>query len=175
MDNEDVVAPDTDESRPPTLNDLRQICESLNAAKAMYMLIGGLAVNYYGYPRSTHDIDFLVDGSEANVEKIRTALAILPDKASLLVERDDVKNYNVVRIADEIVIDIIGAVGDVKYTSEDVEKFDMDGTIIPVATLDKLIKTKQGLREKDKEDLRFLLSLKGDQDKDNGLFDRQGL
>jgi len=39
--------------------------------------------------------------------------------------------------------------------------FDLEGEPVVVADLDTLIKTKQGLREQDKNDLFFLLSRKG--------------
>jgi len=69
----------------------------------------------------------------------------------------DTKKYIVVRVADEIVIDLIGKIGDVDISSAGSETYEVDGLKIFVADLDTLIKTKQGLREKDKEDLSFLL------------------
>ncbi len=35
-----------------------------------YMLIGGIAVGYYGYPRTTGDIDLWVDNSPANCNAV---------------------------------------------------------------------------------------------------------
>ncbi len=147
-------------SRPPTINDLKKVCEQLNKAGVKYVLVGGLAVNYYGFPRSTQDIDFLVEDSNENIEKIRLALSFLPDKASLEVNPDDVRNYTVVRIADEIVIDLIGKVGDLNYANTGVELYNLDSVQIPIADLKTLIQSKQGVREKDRTDLHFLMLLK---------------
>ena len=40
-----------------------------------------MAVLHHGYLRATEDIDLLVDASRENIEKVRRALEILPDKA----------------------------------------------------------------------------------------------
>lgn len=105
----------------------------------------------------THDIDLLIDTSPRNLEKIKKALSFLPDNAIKEVEPEDVQNYTVVRVADEIVIDLIGKIGDVDVYNAGTEMYEIDGVKVVVADLDTLIKTKQGLREKDKADLDFLL------------------
>lgn len=53
-------------------------------------------------------------------------------------------------------------IGDVDYTAafRDIEELEIEGVKIPLCGLDTLIKTKQGLRPKDKEDLFFLLGKK---------------
>ena len=40
-----------------------------------YVLVGGYAVNYYGYVRSTQEIDFLVMPSLENAQKVMKALS----------------------------------------------------------------------------------------------------
>lgn len=152
-------------SRPPTVDDLKSVCEHLNKAGAKYILVGGLAVNYYGLPRSTQDIDLLVEDTEENIERIREALSFLQDKASLEVRPDDVRNYTVVRIADEIVIGLIGKVGDLTYRNAGIEIYDLDGIPVPIADLKTMIRSKQGVRERDKADLQFFLLL---QEKEEG-------
>lgn len=106
---------DRREARAPAPEDLARICRALNAAGARYVLIGGFAVSAHGAGRPTKDIDLLVDPSADNVARIREALQILPDRAVTEVGDDDVRNYTVVRIADEILIDLMGEqhVGDV--------------------------------------------------------------
>jgi hypothetical protein len=147
-------------TRPPTIEDLKNICSRFNAADVKYILIGGLAINYYGLPRATQDIDFLVDPSCDNISRIREALLFLPDKASKDLDINDVNQYMIVRIADEIIIDLIGKIGDLDFASAGTEAAYIDDVQIKIADLDTLIKTKQGFREKDKSDLQFLLMLK---------------
>jgi len=145
-------------SRLPTKEDIKSLAEALRRAGARYVLVGGLAVNFHGRPRMTHDIDLLVDPSPDNLERVKEALAFLPDKAVLEVGSDDLQKYTVVRVADEIVIDLIGKIGDVDVSNAGIEEHELDGVKVLVADLETLIKTKQGLREKDREDLLFLLS-----------------
>ena len=52
--------PDVPQVRPPTLDDLRKICRSLEEQGARYVLIGGFAMILHGGERTTKDIDLLV-------------------------------------------------------------------------------------------------------------------
>jgi hypothetical protein len=45
----------------------------LEAAGIDYMLVGSMAGNYWGVPRSTHDIDFVIEYDAAEVEAIVAA------------------------------------------------------------------------------------------------------
>ena len=42
----------------------------LNSNNVKYLLIGGWAVGFYGYPRTTKDIDFLVSNDNNNLKKL---------------------------------------------------------------------------------------------------------
>jgi hypothetical protein len=42
-----------------------------------FMIVGGYAVNYYGYERSTSDLDIWVKSSAENLQKIGNALSAL--------------------------------------------------------------------------------------------------
>jgi hypothetical protein len=53
---------------------LKEIFASLHQHHAKYLLCGGLAVNLYGIPRMTADIDVLIDWNEANVAAFEAAL-----------------------------------------------------------------------------------------------------
>jgi hypothetical protein len=46
------------------------VVERLDATGVPYMLTGALAVNYHGMPRATHDVDVVVQISDANVDRI---------------------------------------------------------------------------------------------------------
>lgn len=41
-------------------NDLREFIESLRSRKVEFLVVGGYAVAFHGYPRFTGDIDFLI-------------------------------------------------------------------------------------------------------------------
>jgi len=53
---------------------LKEIFASLQKHEVKYLLCGGVAVNLYGIPRTTADIDLLIDWSEKNIERFEAAL-----------------------------------------------------------------------------------------------------
>ena len=54
--------------------DLREFVELLNSRKIRYLLIGGHAVAFHGYPRYTADVDFLIDTSPENAALLAAAV-----------------------------------------------------------------------------------------------------
>jgi len=144
-------------SRTPTLRDLIRLCDALNRAGCRYILIGGFAVNYYGLDRATHDIDFLVESSRENVRRLKEALSVLEDNAAADLGLGDIEEYVVVRVQDEVTVDLLGAVGEVRFENAGAIQVSLGDVTVPVADLPTLIATKQGMRDKHKSDLRFLL------------------
>ncbi|MBU2634987.1 nucleotidyltransferase family protein [Patescibacteria group bacterium] len=49
---------------------LKLVTNRLEKAKIPYMLTGGVAVSYWGYPRTTHDIDIVIEAKKEDKEKI---------------------------------------------------------------------------------------------------------
>lgn len=54
--------------------DLREFIALLNEHGVEYLVIGGYAVGYYGYPRYTGDIDLWVKMELANAQKALAAI-----------------------------------------------------------------------------------------------------
>ncbi len=152
---------DPGESRAPTLADLLLLCRSLNAHGAKYMVIGGFAVNYHGYTRATMDIDLLVDSSKGNQAKVKKSLEVLPDKAVLEIADDDLNDYLVIRVGDEVTVDLMAAACGVRYedAAADVESVTIEGVPIPFVSARMLLRMKQTLRSKDEADRLFLQRL----------------
>lgn len=149
------------ESRPPTVEDLLKLCRSLNNRGAKYVVIGGMAVIQAGFVRATADIDLLVDPAPENQEKIRASLMELPDQAVREVLPDDLDNYVVVRVADEIVVDLMKLACGINYdeASKSILPVKIQDTVIPFASPELLLRLKNTLREKDKIDRLFLEQL----------------
>jgi hypothetical protein len=53
--------------------DFKEFLKLLNEADAQYLLIGGYAVGYYGYPRATADLDIWIAISPNNADKMLRA------------------------------------------------------------------------------------------------------
>ena len=119
-------------AREPQIEDLARICHALNEAGARYVLIGGFAVIARGGARTTKDIDFLIDASPDNVARVKRALRILEDQAVNEVADDDVVRYSVVRVADEVVVNLMARACDVDYAtaSTDVEVLTIGGELL---------------------------------------------
>ncbi len=52
---------------PPLLELLRIVTEYFHQRKLRYVIVGGVAVSVYGYPRSTQDIDLIIDHEDLDV------------------------------------------------------------------------------------------------------------
>ena len=55
-------------------SELPKIISLFNKYKVEYLIIGGYAVNLYGYPRMTEDIDILFKKGKSNGERLESAL-----------------------------------------------------------------------------------------------------
>ena len=56
--------------------EFREFLECLNRAGVEYLLVGGFAVNHYGYHRFTEDIDFWIAVSVANFDRVLEAVRL---------------------------------------------------------------------------------------------------
>ena len=148
-------------AREPQLEDLARIARALNDQGARYVLIGGFAVIAHGGARTTKDIDLLIESTPDNVSRVRRALQVLEDKAVNDVADDDVARYSVVRVADEIVVDLMASAGGVDYADahRDAVEITFEAVPIQVASPATLIRTKNTMRPSDAADRLFLQAL----------------
>ena len=54
--------------------DFREFLQLLNSKEVEYLVIGGYAVGYYGYPRATDDLDIWISIRDKNARKMVDAL-----------------------------------------------------------------------------------------------------
>jgi hypothetical protein len=152
---------DAERTRPPVMGDLVEICRELNARAANYIVVGGMAVNIHGYIRNTEDIDLLIEITPANEAKVIDSLKILPEGAVLELAAGEVGEYVVVRVCDEITVDLMARACGHGYEEVKnlVTPITVDGVTIPFASPKLLWLTKQTYREKDAWDREFLKKL----------------
>ncbi len=161
-----MVDPDIDSSelepRPPEQRDLVELCRRLNELGARYLVCGGFAIIHAGYLRTTGDVDLLVDAHLENEAKVYKALEILHDKAVLELKPGEVSEYTVVRIMDEITVDLMASASGIRFADAESEIVyrEIDGVRIPFASPLLLWRMKRNThREKDQADLYFLRRL----------------
>jgi hypothetical protein len=146
-------------SRTPLQEDLVALCRHLNEAGARYLIVGGFAIITAGYPRLTVDVNILMDVSPGNEARVFKALESLPDRAVLQLRPGEVAEYTVVRVADEITVDLMKSAGGIEYAeaSSEIVTRVIDGVAIPFASPRLLWRMKRSThREKDAPDLLFL-------------------
>jgi hypothetical protein len=148
-------------SRGATFDDLIELCRHLNEVGAHYIVIGGFAIIYYGYFRGTNDIDLLIEGSTENLEKVRKALLYLPDQAIREVAAEEIVKYQIVRIADEFVVDLMTKACGITYeqAAPHIKMAEVEGVPIPFLKPELLVQTKDTYRPKDIADRAYLQEL----------------
>jgi len=154
VDDTDATA----DARAPEPEDLVRICRALNEADARYVLIGGFAVIAHGASRFTKDIDLLVDDAPDNIARVKRGLAILADNAAAEVADHDVRDHTVVRVVDEVIVDLMGRACGLTYAdvAADMEWLELSGVRVPIASPSALVRTKDTYRPQDAIDRSFL-------------------
>ncbi len=146
-------------SRPPLQADLVNLCRELNQRGAKYVVIGGFAIIAAGYPRTTTDLDLMVAADLENEAKVFSALATLPDNAVRELQSGELQQHNVIRVGDEILVDLLRSAGGIDYAeaAKDVVVHEIASVPIPFASPRLLWRMKAVThREKDAGDLVFL-------------------
>lgn len=158
MENDHAPAPEL-EPREPTVGDLVSICRELNRLAARYVVVGGFAMRAAGFVRQTIDIDMVVATDPENEARVYRALEVLPDKASRELEAGELDKYTVIRVADEIVVDLMKSAGGIDYATAEkqVSIHVIEGIGVPFASPELLWRMKSIThREKDRLDLMYL-------------------
>lgn len=146
-------------SREPSVEDLRDLCRELNQRGAKYVVVGGFAIRAANYNRQTMDVDLIVANDLENEAKVFSALSTLPDNAVRELQPGELQQYNVIRVGDEILVDLMVSAGGINYAEaiKDVVVREVDGVPIPFASPRLLWRMKVVThREKDAGDLVFL-------------------
>lgn len=117
------------EPREPTVEDLRDLCRELNQRQARYVVVGGCAVLAAGYNRRTMDVDLVVAVDSDNEARVFSALSTLPDNAVREVQPGELQQYNVIRVADEILVDLMRSAGGIEFeeAAKDVVVLEVQG------------------------------------------------
>ncbi len=97
--------------------DSREFIELLNSNEVRYLVVGGYAVAYHGYPRTTGDIDFFVEVSTENAERLERVLQSFGFGSLGLTAADFLQKGVIVQLGyPPNRIDIITALNGVEFT-----------------------------------------------------------
>lgn len=141
-------------------NDFREFLGLLNSHEVEYILVGGYAVAYHGYPRSTADMDVWVAVHDQNAEKL---VAVLRDfgfnvpelTPALFLSRDRIIRMGVPPLRIEILTGVSGVEFEDCFDGRVIDE--MDGIPVSIISLDHLRMNKRAAgRHKDLDDLEHL-------------------
>ena len=138
--------------------DFREFFQLLNANRVEYLLIGGYAVGFHGYPRPTADVDVWIQTSPDNARRVLAALEAFGFGAGaganieLLTTPGNVIRMGIPPLRIEIQTEISGVQFEECYARRLVE--DLDGIPVPIICIDDLKRNKRAAgRHKDLADL----------------------
>ncbi len=144
----------------PLPSDFREFLRLLNEYDVKYLLIGGYAVGYHGYVRSTGDIDVWISTDAENAHRTAEALTefgfgVADLSAEQLTKPDQIIRMGVQPMQIEIQTSISGVTFEECYASR--VEAEWDDLRIPIISLDHLRENKRASgRLKDLADLAHL-------------------
>lgn len=126
--------------------DFREFIELLNEHKVKYLIIGGYAVNFHGYPRYTKDIDFWLWMTKPNIKKLIKAIQEFGFGGLNLEIEDFMTPENIIQLGYEpyridILVDVEGI--DFEECYERRTEAELDGTKVKFLSLRDLITAKK--------------------------------
>ncbi len=147
---------------------LRELLVHLNEADVRFVLVGGLAVNAWGYLRATQDVDLVPDPSAENLEKLDTLLRELGGRVDVggkLLDSSSISTF--LRTGDRTLVatdfgqvDVLQGLPQVPSFAaldEQAQDIDLKGLVIRVCSLEHLLEMKRASdRDRDRDDLRAL-------------------
>ena len=147
---------------------LRLLLERLREADVDFVLVGGLAVNAWGYLRATRDVDLVPDPSPENLARLDALLVELGGKVEVgdrLLESSAISTF--LRTGDRTLvltdlgrIDVLQGLPQVPTFSaldERATEVDLEGLVVKVCSLDDLLAMKRASdRPRDRDDLEAL-------------------
>ena len=140
--------------------DFKEFLQSLNVNRAEYLLVGGYAVGYHGYPRATVDIDIWIAATRENASRVMAALEQFGfggtgESVELLTQPDRVVRMGVPPLRIEMQTTLSGVSFDECYARRVVDT--LDGVPVSIISADDLKRNKRAAgRLKDLADLEGL-------------------
>ncbi len=140
--------------------DFQDFLRLLKEKEVKYLLVGGYAVGYYGFPRPTGDIDFWIAISKENAKKVVKVLREFGFDLPHLKESDFLNKEKIIRLGEfpfriEIMTSISGISFDAAYSRKQnvlIEEIPVD-----LISFEDLKKNKRAAgRDKDLIDLKNL-------------------
>lgn len=147
---------------PGSDNRALRVCGLLNAERARYLVVGGVAANLHGSVRATRDVDILVPRDRANAERVLAALRQLPWGIAREIDADDLISKPFTIVGDDPRVDVLTLAAKVTFEAAWPRRRTriIAGVRLPYLGLADLIRSKETGRASDVADLEVLRSLR---------------
>jgi predicted nucleotidyltransferase len=138
--------------------DFKEFLKLLNSGKVEYLVIGGYAVNYYGFPRATADLDIWISIDPENAGRVAQVLrdfGFAQAEAATFLKPRKVIRMGVPPLRLEILTSISGVEFAECYARR--RKAELDGIAVSLIDLEDLKRNKRATgRLRDRLDLEQL-------------------
>ena len=141
------------------LRHLKSVFASFASHDVRYVIIGGVAAILHGVPRSTFDLDILIDPTRANAERLLAALADAGLGTASLTTVDELLSNVITVFQDRVRIDVQTATPGIKFDQVWERKVTMtfEGQSFFVLSKDDVVASKRAAgRPVDLQDARLL-------------------
>ncbi len=140
--------------------DFKEFFQSFNQHEVEYLLVGGYAVGYHGYPRATMGIDIWVASNPENARRVVAALEDFGFGGEVLAEGLFLEDDRVIRMGlPPMRIEILTSISGVDFKDAYDERIEnvLDGVAVKLISLQHLKANKlAAARTKDLADLEEL-------------------
>ena len=141
--------------------DFKEFLRLLNTHNVEYLLIGGYAVGYHGYPRATNDMDIWIAIHPDNAERMVTVLRVFGFETPDLSLELFLQDHSIVRMGlPPMRLEVLTTISGVEFAACYAARVTtmIDGVEVNLMSLPDLKVNKQASgRYKDLDDLEHLL------------------
>lgn len=144
----------------PLPQDFREFLALLDAEKIEYLLVGGYAVSFHGFPRSTGDLDIWIATSNQNASRLVAALAKFGFASAGATPQMFLNPDRIFRMGvPPVRIEVMGSISGVTFAECYARRIDatLDGVTAHIISKADLIANKRAAgRDKDRADVAQL-------------------
>ncbi len=141
------------------LNRLQGVFESFLSHEVKYLVIGGIAAVLHGVPRTTFDLDILIDPTHENARRLLQALRSAKFGTANLITPEELLSNEITVFNDRVRIDVQTSTPGLKFEEawKNREEMEYKGKKFFVLSREDLITAKKASgRPIDLEDVRLL-------------------
>lgn len=141
------------------INQLQSVFKCLEKHEVKYVVIGGIASILYGVPRTTFDLDILIEATLENIQKLLKALEEAGLATALMTSPEKVLENEITIFQDRVRIDVQTKTPGIEFEPawKNKNTIEFKEQKFHLLSKDDLILSKQAAgRPKDLEDVRLL-------------------